>query len=90
MYAMNDIINLLEPYKDYILTVVSLLLLSFNIKLVFSICRNFIDNDNYNMHCPPPDENFIDTKNHVIKLNGDFFKFDDSFFLDESKHIGGD
>lgn len=85
--AMNDIINLLEPYNDYILPVVSLLGL---IKLVSRIRRNFIDIGNYNMHCPPPDENYIDTKNNVIHLDGEFFKYDGSIILDESKHLGGD
>ena len=90
MCAMNDIINLLEPYNDYILPVVSLLVLSFYIKLVSRICRNFIDIGNYNMHFPPPDENYIDTKNNVINLNGECFKYDGSIILDESKHLGGD
>ena len=87
MCAMNDIINLLEPYNDYILPVVSLLGL---IKLVSRIRRNFIDIGNYNMHCPPPAENYIDTKNNVIHLDGEFFKYDGSIILDESKHLGGD
>lgn len=42
---MNYIINFLEPYKDYILTVVSLL---FFIKFVSFFCRIFIDYVDHN------------------------------------------
>jgi len=83
---MNDFINFLEPYKDYILLIISLFLF---FKFVYLICKIFYDGVSYNTDCLQSDDNYIDTKKHVVKLNGDFFKYDDSIFLDESKHLGG-